>query len=143
MGVRTVITSALTNFDNLGRLEALRKGRQLNDENATRLAAAAKDAVDAVRQAWLLQGYLLSDDVQLRLQNLLRLMTRATYGELKDEKVGPDVQTYGRYVRLSLQAVVHDQEVPAHTDPPDLGDPDRPLWSPTPIPVGWDDLELY
>lgn len=135
--IRTIVTESLTHLYNIGRAEQELKGGKSSQAGADRTIAAAKGACDSVRQELLRQGYLLPDEVRSRLEALYLLMSRATYGKLSDDKLGIDVQNYGSYLRLSLQAVVRGETVPERCEPPDLDRPDRQVWVPDPIPAGW------
>ncbi len=116
------------------------KQRQAGSRDATsaeRTIEMALAAHSTVQEVIRHDAYLLPDEVRSRLEAFFLLLGQATFAVLKDQQVSPDVNAYGRYLDLSLQAVVRGEEVPAHVEPPNLSDVNRPQWIPDQHPARW------
>lgn len=133
-------TDALTKLYNVHEAARRMTAGNLTTQQGEQIIADATTACETLRRIVLLHSYLLPDAVSERLTNLYALMSQATHMDLEGrffDRAGTDVQTYGRYVQLSLEAVVHDREIPSHQDPPKLDRGNGPSWFPEPKPEGW------
>jgi hypothetical protein len=143
MDLRTVVAESLIHLNNLDFLYRQVAAKRMERQDADRFAGEAKDACARLRQGVLAGDYFLPAEVRSRLSNLTMLVTQAVYTPLSDQqfsyqRAGADTQTYGRYVRLSLQAIVHERAIPPHLDPPViLRNLELPPWVPDPAPEGW------
>lgn len=138
--VHLLITDALLKLHRVHASDYAVTAGQAAFETDGQKIADARAACDSLQQVVLMHSYLLPEHMDDRLTFLYALMSIATYMDPHDpyfDRSEADVQSYGRFVQLSLESIVHDRTPPQPVDPPQLNRGEGPVWLPDPLPDGW------